>query len=220
MFVNRVTAEVYFQEWSRSGFSLKQQYISKWTAHEKTLYWRIVEFSEVVLVKMHDCVLGELRLKESMAPATRQEGINLAVTCLYSSIVCWHILIKQQKNQIRLLFANGKHGNSLVSCDEQQFTQQRIFIFPANSKVHWHNWPKKAMLKGCAEQLKPELSNRPLNCQCKRALLNVKWKACVDAVMCSVLGASSVSPLSSSDCPKSTATLELRTSSNAIRNVC
>ena len=122
------------------------------------------------------------------------------MTCLYTSIVCWHILIKQQKNQIRLLFANGKHGNSLVSCDEQQFTQQRIFIFPANSKVHWHNWPKKAMLKGCAEQLKPELSNRPLNCQCKRALLNVKWKACVDAVMCSVLGASSVSPLSSSDC--------------------
>lgn len=117
------------------------------------------------------------------------------------------------------MFADGKHGNSLVSCDEQQFTQQRIFIFPANAKVHWHNWPKKAVLKGCAEQLKPA-QNRPANCQCKRTLLNVKWKACVDAVMCSVLGASSVSPLSSSDCPKSTATLELRTSFNALRNVC
>lgn len=107
MFVNRFTAEVYFQEWPKSRFSLKQQYISQWTAHEN-LYWRIVEFSEVVLVKMYDCVLAELRLKESMALAKRQEGINLAVTCLYSLIVCWHILIKQQKIKFAfcLLMAN------------------------------------------------------------------------------------------------------------------
>lgn len=46
---------------------------------------------------MHDYVLGELRLKQSMALTTRQEGINLGLICLYSLIVCWHILIKQQK---------------------------------------------------------------------------------------------------------------------------
>ena len=57
---------------------------------------------------MNDYVLGELRLKESMALTTRQEGVNLGVTCLYSLIVCWHILIKQQKIKFTfcLLMAN------------------------------------------------------------------------------------------------------------------
>lgn len=50
--------------------------------------------------------------------------------------------------------------------------------------------------------------------------LNVKWKVCVDVVMCFVLGVLLVLFLSLSDCLKSIVILELCISFNVIRNVC